>query len=301
MEKMRVSLGYARTWYPHMNSKFFFGSMPYMFRNFVFVEGARKTHMLCCSHNFPPGNFVKIFYTPENLRPPMNHCDWAFGFDYEERVKNPRYMRLPNYVRLGACKNLIKGKVNVEAIMKRKTKFCAFVFSHNVPLRNKFFDMLSKYKKIDAPGACRRNCKIIGPYSNPQQSRKSYKRYTEKLHFLSQYKFTIAFENSSFPGYTTEKIYHPMQVNSIPIYWGNPQIHRDFNPKSFVSAYDVRHPSIKRMLEYLVERVIAVDKNPDMYAKMLMQPWYPGNTLTPFARPMRFVKRFQQIFGSRRQ
>ena len=38
---------------------------------------------------------------------------------------------------------------------------------------------------------------------------------------------TIAFENSSFPGYTTEKIFEPMLEGSIPIYWGNPRVDED--------------------------------------------------------------------------
>ena len=37
---------------------------------------------------------------------------------------------------------------------------------------------------------------------------------------FKKYKFNICFENSSTPGYVTEKIIQSMYVNSIPIYWG---------------------------------------------------------------------------------
>ena len=59
-----------------------------------------------------------------------------------------------------------------------------------------------------------------------------------KIDFIMDHKFTIAFENSSYPGYTTEKIFEPMLVNSIPLYWGNPLVDRDFNTKSFLNFHD---------------------------------------------------------------
>lgn len=42
----------------------------------------------------------------------------------------------------------------------------------------------------------------------------------DKLKIMSQYKFTLAFENNSFPGYITEKLFHPMMSGSIPVYYG---------------------------------------------------------------------------------
>lgn len=66
----------------------------------------------------------------------------------------------------------------------------------------------------------------------------SYKgdRWERKKKFLSDYKFTIAFENYVYPGYQTEKLFDAMQVNSIPIYCGDPFIHRIFNTASFVNT-----------------------------------------------------------------
>ena len=47
---------------------------------------------------------------------------------------------------------------------------------------------------------------------------------SNKMDFIKDYKFVISFENSSNPGYTTEKLIEPMLVNSIPIYWGNTEV-----------------------------------------------------------------------------
>ena len=42
----------------------------------------------------PPGNYVKIFWGSEYVKPDMNKCDWAFSTYFEEEIKNPRYMRV---------------------------------------------------------------------------------------------------------------------------------------------------------------------------------------------------------------
>ena len=42
----------------------------------------------------------------------------------------------------------------------------------------------------------------------------------DKLKLMSKYKFSLAFENNRFPGYITEKLFHPMMAGSIPVYLG---------------------------------------------------------------------------------
>lgn len=67
---------------------------------------------------------------------------------------------------------------------------------------------------------------------------------------------------------TTEKIMEPMTVNSVPLYWGNPLIDREFNPKSFVNFYDFGN--IKDMIDYIID----LDNNYNKYIDMLNQPWF---------------------------
>lgn len=282
-----------------MTPQLFFKHMPYMFKNFNMVYDKKNPDVVIHAGRFPKGNYTRVWYTHENHRPPMNDCDFALSFDYDEEKKNPRHNRMPNYVRLGAGKNLLHRKVNVGQIIKQKTRFCAFVYAHNVPFRNKFFVELSKYKQVDAPGRCCQNMCTIGNYKNPMASRVSPTFNAEKVKFLRPYKFTITFEHSSYPGYCTEKIYHPFLVDSIPIYWGNPLVHRDFNKHKFVNAHETKGLSGKAVINYLVEKVIAIDKNPDLYAKMLAMPAYPKDKLTPYVNPTRIVKFFRGIFNAR--
>jgi len=198
-------------------------------------------------------NCVKIFYTGENVSPPLHYCNWSFSFDYLDDSRN---YRLPHYLLYDGYYELVNKKVIDESLSKRK--FCNFVVSNgNCLERNNFFQKLSKYKMVDSGGRLMNN---IG-YA-----------ITDKLKFQSDYKFSIAYENNAyrpqFPGYTTEKIMQPMTVNSIPIYWGNPLIHLEFNTKSFVNFYDFN--SEDDMIEYIIE----LDKNDDKYLEMLNQPWF---------------------------
>jgi len=178
----------------------------------------------------PKGNYTRIGYFCENMLPDMSICDWAFGVPYEEDINHPRYMRIKWHGFDPNC--LIKQNINLESILAQKTKFCNFIYSNPVPFREKFCQQLSKYKPIDCPGKSLNNMPSID-VAMPDIS-----IWERKRKFLSPYKFTIAFENYSYPGYNTEKLLDPMMVNSLPIYLGNPQIDRHFNPKSFINAHE---------------------------------------------------------------
>lgn len=55
-----------------------------------------------------------------------------------------------------------------------------------------------------------------------------------KLTTLRNYKFSICFENTQFPGYITEKIFDCFFAGCIPIYLGAPDIHQFVPKESFV-------------------------------------------------------------------
>lgn len=47
-------------------------------------------------------------------------------------------------------------------------------------------------------------------------------RSDEFLSFVARYKFTLAFENAICNDYITEKLWRPLVVGSVPIYYGSP-------------------------------------------------------------------------------
>jgi hypothetical protein len=244
----------------------------------------------------PEGDFVKIFFGGEFVKPNMDECDWAFSCYFEEDINHPKYMRIPVFMicdyplkRLGAPP--LKKEIDFKKIKKEKKKFCNFIYSQDIPERNNFFKQLSKYKEIDAPGRCMNNMPPIGSHSDAKKSRLARTWVEDKLDFIKKYKFTIAFENISRPGWTTEKLTHPMLVNSIPIYIGHPSVVKEFNPNSFINFNNFKN--MKEFIEYIIK----VDKDDKLYERMLREPWYKDNKLPRDFDIKRIQKRFKEIFG----
>lgn len=176
----------------------------------------------------PKGNFVKVFIGCENIRPIMRECDWAFGVLHEDYVPDQRYMR---FRRWGDDSHLIQREKNWAEILNAKTRFCAFLYGNKFYYREAFFRALSRYKQIDAPGRSMNNMPSIDTVPGRFD-------WNAKVEFLRAYKFVIAFENGSAPGYNTEKLSHAIKADCLPIYWGDTEIGRSFNVRRFINAHD---------------------------------------------------------------
>lgn len=197
-------------------------------------------------------NCIRIFYTPENVRPNFYECDIAISFDYSD---NPKNIRLPYYMIRTLFDipdinfNRLTSDFKQNYQYNKKTKFCCIVRSRNWgEERNIFIEKLSKYKKVDEGGKYSNN---IGYYIGST--------IIDKLNFIKDYKFVISFENSKYPGYTTEKIMEAMCVGSIPIYWGNPLINKEFNIDSFINVDNINN------IDDVIERIIEIDNNDDLF------------------------------------
>jgi hypothetical protein len=231
------------------------------------------------SHSYLNFDGYRIFYTAENVRPNLLECDYALSFDY---LKHPRHYRLPLYgiwYTLDA-NQLLLPKPPFDEVLKSKSEFCCMVVSaKGDPKRLKFYEKLSKYKQVHSGGRLLNN--IGGPV-------------IDKMEFLKKYKFTLAFENSSFPGYTTEKIFQPMFTNTIPIYWGNPLVSRDFNTKSFINWNDYRSD------EAVIEKIIELDQDNNLYGQVLQEPWFNNNELNKFIKEENIKEFFKIILDNKR-
>ena len=98
--------------------------------------------------------------------------------------------------------------------------------------------------------------KLIGRYEGDW--RKS------KIDFIKDYKFTIAFENNSYIGYTTEKLLHAVIARSVPIYWGNPVVDRDYNKAAFIDCTGYEDD-----IDAVIEKIIELDNDDEKYLAML--------------------------------
>lgn len=190
-----------------------------------------------------PGDYIRVGYFCENIIPNMDACDWAFGVPYEEEIGHPRYKRIEWHgIRPD---HLSSPQRRAEFYLTRR--FCNFVYSQPYPYREQFFRALGGYKHVDAPGQSMNNMPSL------DDAYAGVNMWDRKRTFLSHYKFTIAFENFSYRGYNTEKLTDPLLAGSVPIYLGNPEIARHFNPDCFINAHDYL-PSRRSLLVELIER-----------------------------------------------
>ncbi len=139
----------------------------------------------------------KLLFTGERGPLPFRSCDFSLSFDRD--THDDRNLRWPLYQLYGNLEELTQPK-DIDSIMAEKSQFCNFIYGNkNAKERLYFFERLSRYKKIDSGGSLLNN---IGRTVN------------DKLSFIRNYKFTIAFENRSYPGYITEKIFHPYKTSA---------------------------------------------------------------------------------------
>ena len=86
-----------------------------------------------------------------------------------------------------------------------------------------------------------------------------------KIEFLSNYKFSIAMENSEGDGYLSEKIYQSYISGTIPIYFGDYMIDEYFNPKSFILIKSEK--DIYNKIEFIKK----IDNDEKLYKNILKQ------------------------------
>lgn len=230
----------------------------------------------CFGTDFLKYNCIRIYFIGESFPIYWKDCDWAFSSHY---INNSRHYRLPIYAYMNEdVAQLTIDKKEPQKILAEKTGFCNFIYSNPAcKARNNFFKHLCQYKKVDSAGRLMNNV--------------SY-RVDNKIEFLKKYKFTIAFENSEYNGYTTEKIYEPFLANSIPIYWGNPLVSKDFNTKAFLNYYDF--PSE----DALIKQIIEIDNDDNLFMEYISQPAFVSNKLNEFVEPTNVLAQFEKIFNA---
>lgn len=258
----RLTLAYSDFMQPFNGRDFLFTCLLRDGYDIEIVEDFTKADLLIFSdHGTAHQKFQgrKIYYTIENMLPDYDECDFAITSNF--RRGDSRHYRLPYYaLAAGKPENLIKTpEFDAEAILRSKTGFCSFVTTNpRAPERNRFFKLLNRRKRVDSGGRHFNN--IGAPIS-------------DKHAFVARYKFAIAFENTLTPGYTTEKLLNALQAQTVPIYWGNPEIDREFNTRSFINAAEFP------CFEALADHVLKVDADNDLYCSYLREPCFAGNRL----------------------
>lgn len=281
-----IKISYKSFWQPFNPQK-----MP---QDYFFEYTLSQQYLVTYDDENPDIVFYSVFGEPPNKKDykkePLfisysgepveinSQADLHLGFDINERKD---YFRLPLWVmyilwdteqiknklllqgRTGqgshdAPEMFISHKENplrLTNIVKRvpnqnKKRFCNFTYSNPVGSRIEFFMKLKKYKFVHSTGTLANNSK----------------RIQCKVTELSDYKFTIAFENTLKRGYITEKLVEPLIAGSVPIYFGDSHSSNDFNPDSFIDVS--KFSSFDETIDYLK----FLDDNETEYLKYLNSP-----------------------------
>jgi hypothetical protein len=228
-------------------------------------------------------HYKKICYSPENLNrfgiDPHEILDKGHYLISMERIDHPNYLRLPNIVRAGFY-GYDPTSIDNFSNLPNKTKFCSWIAGNcKSEYRNNFVKKLSEYKKVDCPGRC---------MNNMTDEELSKTKHIGNVEFLSNYKFNVAFENSSVPGYCTEKIWWGFLSKTISLYWGDPTVYQDFNEGSFLSRHDFDSDG------EFIDAIVKLDNDDDAYYEMLVKPKLRNHSLLDLNRIKEF---FEKVMG----
>lgn len=235
----------------------------------VIRDDANPKYLFFCDETFgtnnlryDPNKVTKIFFTGENRRPWNYQAHVAISFDH---LDGPSNYRLPLYVvedwyqtkKLG-MKSILDLTRN-EKKVANPLRFCSFIAANGASVeRNEAFHLLSQYKRVDAAGPLFNNVGYILPRGTNAQ--------VHKINFMEEACFNLCYENSSYPGYVTEKLFHALYAGVVPIYWGSPTVELDFNPDAFISRHNFA------TFEEMLDKVKEIDDNPNLYKDMVHQP-----------------------------
>ncbi len=207
-----------------------------------------------CDHLNPKyKNAIKIAQFSENQIVDFDVADYAIGQHHINYFD--RYFRRPFFIfQLFNLTNKNFSEIRQKVIHSpMRTKFCAGVISNTGwtdGFRRLFYKELNKYKEIGMGGLYHNN--VGGPVRN-------------KIKFLTNYKFSLAMENTKADGYITEKIIDAFLAGNIPIYYGNYMIEEYINPKAFILIKG--EEDMMEKIEYIKK----IDNDDKLYKSILRE------------------------------
>ena len=209
----------------------------------------------------------KIFYTGENIRPNFNDCDYSFTFDFEDY--NNRNVRVPLwllYIDIFQKQTYTNPEyiIPIEFITqpqlynnffnKQKKHPCCIINKHLGNKRNELVQSLCTKMEVHGYG---------GAFNNTIPDGES-----NKLNLISDFKFHICFENSIQPGYYTEKLLHAKVAGTIPLYYADENVNKDFNTEGFINLNNFN------TIDDFIEYVLYVNSNEKIFNKIKNEPLF---------------------------
>lgn len=208
-----------------------------------------------------------IWFTGENIRPPLADFNLSLSFDVDSYDKTNVYLpysflavrwfaepdrkkvaQSPERARSSTVPRPHDLLSAAYESRKKGTKFACAIVSNQEPTRMRVIEALQKIGPVDVFGS--------GSEGGP---------VTDKYAVASDYRFMVAMENDLYPGYVTEKLVDSWTAGCIPIWWGLDEA-KLFNPKAILNLTSLGS------IEKLVRKVEDLEANSSTYDEMWFQP-----------------------------
>lgn len=197
-----------------------------------------------------------IWFTGENLRPPVGPWDGYLSFDVDPFNGRNAYLPLwwQSVGALGTAASIFTSSMpswqemmQPRVIREPPRKFaCAFI-NNPEPMRFHAVRALSEVGPVDVFGSA------VG---RPVHDKSATAR---------DYRFVLCFENDVYPGYVTEKPFEAWATGAVPLWRGSDPAGY-LNPAAIINAADT--PS----LEVFVDVVSTMDRDSRAWSHMASQP-----------------------------
>ena len=207
--------------------------------------------------DYPTRSRRKIWFSGENLRPPVAHFDLMLSFEKTDTVLNNIYFpywmsrinwgfSVSDYEIYPTPEELITSR----KIFKSVKSIC--VFSSNLePGRQRIIDATERVLPVSKYGSA---------YG---------RRVTSKAKTSNEFTFQICNENDLYPGYVTEKLQESWLVGNIPIWAGLLPAEHNFNLNSFVDVTDLTFEAISTVLHDMKEDEILHRLNQPLHTRLV--------------------------------
>jgi hypothetical protein len=151
---------------------------------------------------------TRLLYLGENVRPDFSHADYSLSFDISDycgrNIYTPLWLLRSNIYSSKTADYHPYDPAELESTrpMNQGKAKVAYIGNNTTPTR---IEAINELRKAGISVDC------FGSQTRP---------VSDKIKTLSQYKYSLCFENTFTPGYVTEKIVDSFLAGSMPIYWG---------------------------------------------------------------------------------
>uniref|UniRef100_A0A8C5LZE7 GDP-fucose protein O-fucosyltransferase n=1 Tax=Leptobrachium leishanense TaxID=445787 RepID=A0A8C5LZE7_9ANUR len=224
-------------------------------------------HEWALFHEESPKNNYKLFHPPAITI--FNHT--ATFSQHSHLPLTSQY--LENLESLKSLQYLVS--IENKNILRRRIAPVVYVQSDCDPPsdRDTFVEELMKYVAVDSYGECLHNRDLPEQVNNP-----SYMDDAQFYRILARYKFILAFENAVCDDYITEKLWRPLKLGVVPVYYGAPNI-MAWLPSNKSAIVVDKNASPKKIADYIKQ----LDSNDTLYMEYIgwkLQGHISNNILT---------------------